>query len=1562
MRESASYLGLKAQVALLTGMLLGVLGLFFVDGASLALAQADMTAPTISTVAITSDPDDDGLSYRSQYDDGVYGIGDSIEVTVTFSEDVTVTGSPQLELDVGGSAKNAAYKSTTDDEVVFSYTVASGDSDTDGIAISANKLSLNGGSVQDAASNAADLAHTALSAQAGHKVDGIRPTVTRAPHFLRSTSANDGVYESGEGVSIGVGFSEEVIVIGERPVIVMPRLTFNLGGNARIASFTSAHSGCEDDDNNGVFLCAISPSILDWRGTGVYFRYEIAKGELDLNGPSIGANSIDLNGGTIKDAAGNDAILTHSSVADFAEIVIDAAPATVKSLVITSDPGSDNAYGVGDRIEVTVTFSESVIIPRWMGTDGIRMPLLELDIGGVAKTARTHERAGITGTSAVFAYTVRRGDSDADGISIGANKLTSRASSGVMDNYSGCCGRGGEIADLSHVAVPDNANHKVITVRTLSKSNDATLSGLTLSGIDFGTFASGTESYTAEVTNNPTETTVTPTVNHSGATYVIRIGGVTDSDGIVTLAAGNNLITVEVTAEDGTTKKTYSVTVTRLVTSQQTEASTDATLSGLTLSGVDFGTFAADTTSYTASVANSVSQTTVTPTLNDSDASYVIRLGGTEDSDGTVSLAVGSNIITVEVTAEDGTTKKTYTVTVTRLVTSRQTEASTDATLSGLTLSGIDFGTFAADTTSYTASVANNVSQTTVTPTPNDSDASYVIRLGGTEDSDGTVSLAVGDNVVTVEVTAEDGTTKKTYTLTVTRLVTSQQNEASTDATLSGLTLSGVDFGSFSSGTESYTAEVTNNPTETTVTPTVNHSGATYVIKIDGVTDSDGIVTLAAGNNLITVEVTAEDGTTKKTYTVTVTRLVTSEQTQASTDATLSGLTLSGIDFGTFAADTTTYNTVVENGVTETTVAATANHTGVSLVIKLGGTETDDGTVALDIGDNIITVEVTAEDGETTLTYTVTVSRDEHVLLVGELASDAPPVNYRVTSYGEDTVTLAWDAPHNRGLTGYLLERQNHEGTEFAASDWSASGDVSGGNSATASATGLTADTLYRYDLTLKSSDGTAIIEKSLEVRTLAAGATALSSDVTLSALSLSGLELDPAFSSSSYRYAASAASDVAQTTLTATLNDSAASYAVKLGGVVDDDSTIDLSPGRNVITVTVTAEDGVTTGIYTIVVSRAKTADALSSDAALRSLSLSGIDFGAFSSDTTSYTAQVANEVSQTTATIVRNDTEAIHLIKLGGVEDTDGVIDLSVGDNIITVEVTAEDGETTLTYTTTVTRAEAPATEPEPAPADTCVQAVEADGTIEGSWDDTCLSEKDAPGGAGDRYARFYTFTLSEATEITIALESDEDTYLYLLDEHGKDGDTLHSNDDIAAGGVNLNSRLLVTLQPGDYTIEATTYHAEREGDFTLTIEGLGEAEVPTPDPEPEVEGCVESISADGTIEGSWDDSCLSDRAAPGGAVDRYSRFFTFTLDEADDVTITLESEQDTYLYLLEGHGRNETVLYENDDIDYPSNTNSRLSERLEAGDYTIEATTYYAQKSGEFTLNISGLDFSQ
>ena len=762
----------------------------------------------------------------------------------------------------------------------------------------------------------------------------------------------------------------------------------------------------------------------------------------------------------------------------------------------------------------------------------------------------------------IFGWVIQRYEHDGDGfVSSGSD---------MRSEFTGSRDLGGEGFKLGDTEVEPGVLYKWVVMLTNSQGStvvetsltarapasppDATLSNLTLSAVDFGTFASDTTSYTASVANSVSQTTVTPTVNHSGASYVIKLDGVEDADGEISLAVGSNVITVEVTAED-TTTETYTVTVTRA------SPSTDAALSALTLSGVTFGIFASGTTSYSAQVANGVTRTTVMPTLNDSGASHVIKLGGVTDADGVVTLSVGGNVITIEVTAEDDSTTRTYTVTVLRAE-----PPSTDATLSALTLSGIDFGTFTPGTTSYTAQVANNVSQTTVNPTVNDSGATQVIKLGGVTDADGEISLAVGSNVITVEVTAED-TTTETYTVTVTRA------SPSTDAALSALTLSGVTFGIFASGTTSYSAQVANSVTRTTVMPTLNDSGASHVIKLGGVTDADGVVTLSVGGNVITIEVTAEDDSTTRTYTVTVLRAE-----PPSTDATLSALTLSGIDFGTFTPGTTSYTAQVANNVSQTTATPTVNDSGASYVIKLGGVTDADGVVTLSVGSNVITVEVTAEDGSTTRTYTVTVTRAEPT------------------------------TPEQ------------------------------------------------------------------------------LSSDATLTALTLSGIDFGT-FDSTTTSYTAQVANSVSQTTVTPTVNDSGASYVIKLGGVTDADGRLVLSVGGNVITIEVTAEDGNTTQTYTVTVTRAAPP---STDATLSALTLSGIDFGAFASGTTSYTAQVDNSVTQTTVTPTVNDSGASNVIKLSGVTDADGVVVLSVGSNVITVEVTAEDDSTTRTYTVTVTRAE--------------------------------------------------------------------------------------------------------------------------------------------------------------------------------------------------------------------------------------------------------------------------------
>ncbi len=505
-------------------------------------------------------------------------------------------------------------------------------------------------------------------------------------------------------------------------------------------------------------------------------------------------------------------------------------------------------------------------------------------------------------------------------------------------------------------------------------SSDATLRGLALSGAPFA-FDPAIEGYEVSVGHEVEQTTITVETNDEAASYeVALVLAASYEDGTVGLAVGANVIVLLVMAADGETTKTYTLTVTR---AEAATPSTDAGLSGLTLSGVDIGTLDPAITEYTAGVGNDVTETTVTPTVNDDRATYAIKLGGVADSDGIIPLVVGSNVIAIEVTAEDGETAKTYTVTVTRAA----TPLSKDATLSGLALSGAPFA-FDPAIESYEVSVGHEVEQTTITVETNDEAASYEVALVlAASYEDRTVGLAEGTNFIVLLVMAADGETTKSYTVTVAR---AEAATPSTDAVLSGLALSGITL-AFDPDTTGYTASVSNDVDETTVTPATNDDWATYVIKLGGVADSDGVIPLVVGSNVIAIEVTAEDGETAKTYTVTVARAE-----PPADDATLSSLALSGIDIGNFDSATTEYAASVGNEVEQTTVTATANDGGATYTIKLDGVADADGTVSLSEGGNVITVEVTAEDGNTAKTYTATVTRAALPPAVAPDSPDAP--------------------------------------------------------------------------------------------------------------------------------------------------------------------------------------------------------------------------------------------------------------------------------------------------------------------------------------------------------------------------------------------------------------------------------------------------------------------------------------------------------------------------------------------------------------------------------------------
>ncbi len=90
--------------------------------------------------------------------DGLYHTGDELEVGVTFSQEVTVTGTPTLTLQFDNHTSNALYtRGTGSNFLVFSYVLVGGDATEDLDYVNTQSLTLSGGTIVGSGGQAADL-------------------------------------------------------------------------------------------------------------------------------------------------------------------------------------------------------------------------------------------------------------------------------------------------------------------------------------------------------------------------------------------------------------------------------------------------------------------------------------------------------------------------------------------------------------------------------------------------------------------------------------------------------------------------------------------------------------------------------------------------------------------------------------------------------------------------------------------------------------------------------------------------------------------------------------------------------------------------------------------------------------------------------------------------------------------------------------------------------------------------------------------------------------------------------------------------------------------------------------------------------------------------------------------------------------------------------------------------------------------------------------------------------------------------------------------------------------
>ncbi len=307
---------------------------------------------TIEQISLSSDDAQDG--YLTE--------GESVTATLTFSENVDVSGTPQFTLDIGGNPLNADYQSGSGGtELLFSAQIPADQVDTDGIGVAINSLSVDDASIKTSADGAAvALGHDVVESNANLPVDSFAPII----EINLDTSSDNQVFiqssESGEAY-----------------------LVHNDVSVNSLADITAAADNLWNQTTVSTAFSDIAVAI-DGLTDGNYKVYAT-------------------------DAAGNLSTPSTSSIA------MDASPRVIDSIALSSATGMNGEYLLKDSV-LTVTLNTSAAVAV---TD---TPQLSLMIGD--NEVKADYSSSSDDQTLLFSYTVAADLADTDGISIPANALS----------------------------------------------------------------------------------------------------------------------------------------------------------------------------------------------------------------------------------------------------------------------------------------------------------------------------------------------------------------------------------------------------------------------------------------------------------------------------------------------------------------------------------------------------------------------------------------------------------------------------------------------------------------------------------------------------------------------------------------------------------------------------------------------------------------------------------------------------------------------------------------------------------------------------------------------------------------------------------------------------------------------------------------------------------------------------------------------------------------------------------------------------------------------------------
>ncbi len=467
-------------------------------------------------------------SMSATTENGAYGIGDTIDITVTFSDTVSVTGTPQLTLETGATDRTADYESGDGtDTLTFRYTVESGDVSADLDCTGTDALSLNGGSIRNGGFDAdltlpAPGAAGSLGDAKNLVVDSVAPAAPSAPDLDADSdtgsSDTDNITGNTTPAFSGTGAEADstVTVISDKDGDLGTATADGSGdwtftsGSAISADWTFTSGSAISADTHSITVT--STDAVGNTGS----ESDALSVTIDDTAPTVTMGQADGQSDPTADSPINFSVVFSEAVSDFADEDVDTSASTAAgpfSVLITETESMDGTTynvaisgmsGAGDIIAtVNLNAAQDAAGNNSSASTGENNtvaydPTLN-DISYDLSVSHDIVAEGDAGSTAVT-FTVTRSGATSDASTVDFNIAGTAAFGTDYSNIGGTSDASGVSGTISFA---NGELSKTITTDVLGDAGDEPDETIEI------TLSDGTAPGSATYTNNPTATTIT---------------------------------------------------------------------------------------------------------------------------------------------------------------------------------------------------------------------------------------------------------------------------------------------------------------------------------------------------------------------------------------------------------------------------------------------------------------------------------------------------------------------------------------------------------------------------------------------------------------------------------------------------------------------------------------------------------------------------------------------------------------------------------------------------------------------------------------------------------------------------------------------------------------------------------------------------------------------------------------------------------------------------------------------------------------------------------------------